>query len=434
MNNSVLALLTILCLFSVSSITGLIQTVKADSGTIYINADGSISPSTAPIQRNGDTYTLTGNISSDADGIVIERDNMILNGAGFSLQGPEVEMGTDSGIDVSYGSNVTIESVEINGFSRGVFLNSSYTTISENNVSNCFCGIIISSSSSNCVSGNNIIGNYESDVMYKGIGIDIIFSSSNNMVSENNITNGYFGGQALYGYAGVQIVGCSDNNILENNITNSDYGVYLDSSNNNTISRNSVASNDHYGMILLQSSYNTISENSMTANYNASILLEGSSNNTISGNSMTDSGCGVDLEAYGTGSSNNEICENNITGNGAGISLSYSSNNIFYNNNFMNNTNQVSSDNNSANAWDDGSSGNYWSDYLTKYPNATQVDSSGVCNAPYVIDTNNTDHYPLSVQYVVPEFPSIPATMFFTLLTLLAVIICKKKGMKTSQS
>jgi len=87
-----------------------------------------------------------------------------------------------------------------------------------------------------------------------------------------------------------------------------------------------------------------------------------------------------------------------------------------------------------ANIWDNGSVGNYWSDYLTEYPNATETNSSGVWNTPYVIDTNNTDYYPLMVQYVIPEFPSIQATMFFILLTLLTVIIHKKKDVKTSQS
>ena len=38
-----------------------IQPVKA-SGTIYIRADGSIDPPTAPIQRDGDVYTFTNNI------------------------------------------------------------------------------------------------------------------------------------------------------------------------------------------------------------------------------------------------------------------------------------------------------------------------------------------------------------------------------------
>jgi hypothetical protein len=50
-----------------------------------------------------------------------------------------------------------------------------------------------------------------------------------------------------------------------------------------------------------------------------------------------------------------------------------------------------------GNVWDDGypSGGNYWSDYQTTYPNASEIDSSGIWNTPYVIDANNTDHYPL---------------------------------------
>jgi len=113
-----------------------------------------------------------------------------------------------------------------------------------------------------------------------------------------------------------------------------------------------------------------------------------------------------------------------------GIYLESSSNNFIFHNSFVNNTNQATTTDGSPNIWDNGSVGNYWSDYLTKYPNATQLDSSGVWNTPYVIDANNTDYYPLMVPIVVvPEFPSIQATMFFMLLTLLAVVICKKKGM-----
>jgi hypothetical protein len=78
--------------------------------------------------------------------------------------------------------------------------------------------------------------------------------------------------------------------------------------------------------------------------------------------------------------------------------------------------------------------GNCWSDYLTKYPNAIQVNSSGVWNTHYVIDTNNTDNYPLMVPYaIIPEFPSIQATMFFMLLTLSAVIIYKKRREKSAR-
>jgi hypothetical protein len=70
--------------------------------------------------------------------------------------------------------------------------------------------------------------------------------------------------------------------------------------------------------------------------------------------------------------------------------------------------------------------GNYWSDYLTRYPNATETD--GVWNTPYVIDANNTDYYPLTVQYaVIPEFPSFLILPLFMIATLLALIIYKKK-------
>jgi len=66
----------------------------------------------------------------------------------------------------------------------------------------------------------------------------------------------------------------------------------------------------------------------------------------------------------------------------------------------MNNTQQVQSDG-LPNTWDNGypSGGNYWSDYQTRYPNAAEIDSSGIWNTPYVIDSNNTDYYPLMGPY-----------------------------------
>jgi hypothetical protein len=67
MNRAVFASLTILCLLSVLLIAGLIQVVKADGGTIYIRADGSIDPPTIPISTvDNVTYTLTGNINNDS--------------------------------------------------------------------------------------------------------------------------------------------------------------------------------------------------------------------------------------------------------------------------------------------------------------------------------------------------------------------------------
>lgn len=83
---------------------------------------------------------------------------------------------------------------------------------------------------------------------------------------------------------------------------------------------------------------------------------------------------------------------------------------------------------------------NYWSDYLTKYPNATEVDHSGVGNTTYVFSTVNEngklldvyeDNHPLmkpvtiplmgsNLQTNVPEFP----WMWAILMLLFAVSIC----------
>ena len=47
------------------------------------------------------------------------------------------------------------------------------------------------------------------------------------------------------------------------------------------------------------------------------------------------------------------------------------------------------------NVWDNGFEGNYWSDYEDRYPNAKELDGSGIWNTPYFINENNQDNYPL---------------------------------------
>jgi hypothetical protein len=56
----------------------------------------------------------------------------------------------------------------------------------------------------------------------------------------------------------------------------------------------------------------------------------------------------------------------------------------------------------SANFWDNGSLGNYWSDYLTKYPNASEIGSTGIGDTPYVIDADNVDRYPIMYPWGAP--------------------------------
>jgi len=95
-------------------------------------------------------------------------------------------------------------------------------------------------------------------------------------------------------------------------------------------------------------------------------------------------------------SSSNTIFENNITDNEHGIYFYPSSNNTIYHNNFVDNSEQVHSES-STKTWDNGypSGGNYWSDYKERYPDAQELDGSGIWDTPYVIDENNQDNYPL---------------------------------------
>ena len=72
----------------------------------------------------------------------------------------------------------------------------------------------------------------------------------------------------------------------------------------------------------------------------------------------------------------------------------------FYRNNFIDNEQQVIVGiSGSVNDWDVSGLGNYWSDYIAKYPNATELDSTGIWNTPYVIDANNEDNNPLVNPY-----------------------------------
>jgi parallel beta-helix repeat protein len=143
-------------------------------------------------------------------------------------------------------------------------------------------------------------------------------------------------------------------------------------------------------------------------------------NCTIVDNIIVSNKGGISLGFFG----NLTVVNNTISSNLYGMSIVYSPNNMIFHNNFVNNSEQVSITGD-INSWDNGfpAGGNYWSDYTQRYPDAKEVDNSGVWDIPYQIGYNNVDNYPL----IVPEFPlSLVLPLFFT-ATLLAVIYYKRK-------
>ncbi len=156
--------------------------------------------------------------------------------------------------------------------------------------------------------------------------------------------------------------------------------------------QNNIVANNSDGIRILNSTGNIISGNTLRNNSNTSLGFDASYNNSVVSNYIANNNIGI---GAGIPSYNNTISYNNMTGNNYGFYLAIY-NSTFFGNNFNNNV-QVAFYGTYPNNWDNGASvgGNFWSDYRTKYPNATQIGTSRIGNTPYVIDSNNKDNYPL---------------------------------------
>jgi hypothetical protein len=88
-------------------------------------------------------------------------------------------------------------------------------------------------------------------------------------------------------------------------------------------------------------------------------------------------------------SSTNVITGNNVIAGENAVYLFRSLNNRIYHNNFASIDMEAHCEN-STSIWDNCLEGNFWSDY-----NGTDGNQDGIGDTPYVIDENDTDHYPL---------------------------------------
>jgi len=348
--------------------------VNGSSGTIYIRADGSIDPPTANItSMDNITYSFTGNIY---DIIIVQRSNTVIDGNGYTLQGPGVIPFSDTvGLYLFSVNNVTIKNTNVRDHTYAIVLNSasnntiygnnmtnnewygikiissSYNTIFGNDISNNHDGIILESSNYNTISGNKIREN-------KQIGIwawflDHMNSSNHNTISENNII--------ANGYAGIELEDSSNNRILENTFIND--GLTVFNSHGNVVEGNTVNGKplvylegvsdytaDNAGQVILINCDNIRVENLDLSNTYIGVTLQETNNSRIANNKIWASKLGILL----INSSNNEIIGNNIANSTGwldqGIRLFGSSDNIVSGNSLVNNYYGISlyeSDNNS---------------------------------------------------------------------------------------
>jgi len=256
---------------------------------ITILPDGSLSPPTDSIQRDGNTYLFTGDVY--ARGISIQRSGITIDGAGYTLMGPY--NGTQSLWIIGNGPNQTVTN-DSELWSTGID------------------------------AATNDIGDLTiQNLNVKNFSIGIYLWTAGNMVRDSSFIDGIVG-----------------------------------------------------------------------------ILISGS-NNTITGNYISDNKNGVFF-----GSSGPSYLPANVQ---------------IYENRFVDNIRQLSGcvcvDYNLTEPkhyWDNGTVGNFWSDY-----NGTEIDHSGIGSTPYVIDPLNMDRYPLTTSTVTPPTPAVDIHVEF----LLAVVI-----------
>lgn len=170
-------------LLSFSSLA--ILDVKAQN-TITINPDGSIT-GTNKIQKQGNTYTLTNNITGS--GIQVQKSNIILDGASYTIQGnKDVNLW---GIDLSNGrgqnpsrpeiTNITIKNTKIINFNKGINNHATNNNkIIENYIADCETGINIGGNPNNVlIESNTLVDNLN--------GISIAYSEGNQTITKNNM-------------------------------------------------------------------------------------------------------------------------------------------------------------------------------------------------------------------------------------------------------
>jgi len=223
---------------------------------------------------------------------------------------------------------------------------------------------------------------------------------------------------------GVWLVGAEGCTITRNTIINNWRGIYVESESlDNTLSHNLLTDNT-WSILITGSSGNLITNNTILSGTTGVYL--GSGANTCSRNTITVTDYGVwvssgtcyidyntvsscNVGLYATSSVASYVRGNTVTGCAVGF-YAYEIGQMVYWNNFVGNTVQAQI-NEYRNGWilwynEQENTGNYWSDYLTRYPDAEEVGETGVYNTPYVIredsTTLNKDFFPLVNQYVPP--------------------------------
>ncbi|MFA5365496.1 MAG: NosD domain-containing protein [Candidatus Bathyarchaeia archaeon] len=365
--------LGVIILFLVSTISVQSTTAESTQTTVYIRHNGSVEPSGVPVIHVGNVYTFTGDINGS---IIVERNGVVIDGAGFTLQGTgATNTGNDPinfniWLNTSEDSEQAIEvdeSVTRESNNTGIYCSTQNLTIKNLKISQFWCGIELEGSSDNTITGNTLTNNNQAVWIHL---------SSNNIISDNTITDNTNGVLLKASFCtvssnmianntnyGIQL-DWPFNTVTENVVTNSNRGVYINAAHNTL--ENNVFGGNTYGLylagsdttsflqsidetnivdgkpvvywvnqkdltvpsnagwvVLVNCSRIVVQNLEFTNKWQAAVLLVGTMDSTVTQNTVTGGDQGIRL----FGSAGNVVAKNSLINNGIGIGVEEESNN-----------------------------------------------------------------------------------------------------------
>jgi len=381
-----------------------------DLPRIYIRNNGSVEPATAPIERTGNLYKLTGNIVLYT--IEIQRDNIVLDGARYAIQGNASRIkGYDdgnNGVIVAGRNNVNITRLNFEQGDTGVRIsNSSHVTIVDNSFFNGTAqGVVVQDSTFVLIEANNF-----ADIL--GDDPSVSCSGSENTIRNNIITSSV---------RGIKIAGSS--NVISDNSIESLLPIIMDKAYSNTIAKNNITG---------PASSPSLTDQNYKGNEGIALFVN-CSNNVIFGNNIT----GFVNQAIRIvfSGSNNTVYGNYMANNQFAIALGglgNTVNNTFYGNTFTADSCKVQINDVYGTFWDNGTIGNYWGDY-----NGTDSNGDGIGDAQYTVNgfkwdtdidgfvsfVSGQDNYPLMAPYDIENNTVVqpPAEPFLTSVIAASVV------------
>jgi nitrous oxidase accessory protein NosD len=403
---NVLLILTLLLSAVVQAQLAFTASAQISELVISVRQDGSIDPSTAPIQREGAVYTLTSDVNCNT--IIIQRDNVVFDGANHTIE-------LFGAIGISERENVTFKNAIIKA-GLGISL----------------------SGSNNKIIGNTFHINATNAIAVSYTGFPTTSAPSGNIISDNTI-------ELKNGENGVWVFKALDTVISNNTIFTAENssqvvsGIVVQSSHDTTVVGNSINVYATYGVAILKYLDATppqgealsgfVRENTIMGNYSYGVYSN-CPNVDIVGNRIIGEPQ-KNPDSYGIvlreDSNDNIISQNYVAKNGYGICFQPFLNNAVSGslrfsvseNSFVDNAVQARINmSNCVIDWSKNHRGNYWSDYT-----GDDANNDGIGDTPYAISNENYDNYPLMAPFeALPSPEPQPKDSFPTALIVASVI------------